>query len=449
MRPFSRSIPGAISLLFCLILAACGSLAAPPAAQPSRTASSLPSPSAAPSMTPSPSPSASPAPTLTATHPAPQARKTLLLAHYMPWYQSKETSGAWGWHWTMNHFDPDSGTIASHFSPLTGPYDSSDPALLEYQVLLMKLAGIDGVIVDWYGTANAWDYPAINRNTQLLFAAIQKAGLKFVICYEDQTIKNLLANQLLKEGADIPQGQADMRFLQQNWFQDPAYLKQDGRPVLLVFGPQYYKSTDAWQAVFEGLDPAPLLVTENTPLAIVAPSSFPWPPMSAARDGVLAPAALESYLNQFYADATGQPWRIGGAFPGFQDIYQEAGVSAGYGLLDARGGETWRGTLESAVADSPDVIQLITWNDYGEGTNIEPAEPYGYLYMEMLQAFRRQEIEPGFAAQAADLRLPLEIYRLRKLHPNDTALNARLDQAFTALVSGDTQAAMEIVAGYK
>jgi hypothetical protein len=39
--------------------------------------------------------------------------------------------------------------IASHFHPLTGPYDSSNDALLEYQVMLMKLSRIDGVIVDW------------------------------------------------------------------------------------------------------------------------------------------------------------------------------------------------------------------------------------------------------------------------------------------------------------
>jgi len=48
--------------------------------------------------------------------------------------------------------------LASHFIPLTGPYDSSDEAVLDYQVQLMKLSGIDGVIVDWYGNANVNDY---------------------------------------------------------------------------------------------------------------------------------------------------------------------------------------------------------------------------------------------------------------------------------------------------
>ena len=33
---------------------------------------------------------------------------TRILVHYMPWYQTPSVSGYWGWHWTMNHFNPDS-----------------------------------------------------------------------------------------------------------------------------------------------------------------------------------------------------------------------------------------------------------------------------------------------------------------------------------------------------
>ncbi|MGI9467534.1 MAG: hypothetical protein ACR2OA_10465, partial [Rubripirellula sp.] len=102
-----------------------------------------------------------------------QARK-LLLAHYMPWYQAKPFAPAWGWHWKMNKFDPDATDvgdspesakrqIASHFYPLIGPYDSADPAVLECQLLQMKLAGIDGVIVDWYGLSDLYDYPVLHR----------------------------------------------------------------------------------------------------------------------------------------------------------------------------------------------------------------------------------------------------------------------------------------------
>ena len=57
----------------------------------------------------------------------------------------------------MDTFDPEGGkdgraTLASHYHPIIGPYDSGDPDVLEYHALLMKLAGIDGVVIDWYGT---------------------------------------------------------------------------------------------------------------------------------------------------------------------------------------------------------------------------------------------------------------------------------------------------------
>jgi hypothetical protein len=36
----------------------------------------------------------------------PAMTRTLVLAHYMPWYESPPQSPRYGWHWTMNHFDP-------------------------------------------------------------------------------------------------------------------------------------------------------------------------------------------------------------------------------------------------------------------------------------------------------------------------------------------------------
>jgi hypothetical protein len=75
------------------------------------------------------------------------AAEPRLLVHYMPWFATKDVSGAWGWHWAMNHFDPDQRNwddqreIASCDYPLIGPYDSGDDHALECQALLMKIAG--------------------------------------------------------------------------------------------------------------------------------------------------------------------------------------------------------------------------------------------------------------------------------------------------------------------
>lgn len=181
---------------------------------------------------------------------AARADDALLLAHYMPWFGSKETSGRWGWHWTMGKLNPEKilpdgrRMIASHDYPLIGPYDSGDAHALECHVLLMKFAGFDGVVVDWYGTQNVHDYAINHRNTERLIPWLKKAALRFAICYEDQAIgRAIKAGKLSTENA-AAQGKRDLQWAEQNWLRDTAYVRLGGRPVLLVFGPQHFQRDD-------------------------------------------------------------------------------------------------------------------------------------------------------------------------------------------------------------
>jgi len=146
-----------------------------------------------------------------------QSAQKPLMVHYMPWYVAKPYSASWGWHWTMNHFNPEVITggkrqIASWYYPLIGPYDSLDPAVLEYHVLLMKLSGIDGVAVDWYGSDNFNDYAINNQRTLALLNYTRKAGLKFSLCYEDQSIKHEIDGGYISATAGISHAQQAMLY---------------------------------------------------------------------------------------------------------------------------------------------------------------------------------------------------------------------------------------------
>src|SRR5205085_2411757 len=84
-----------------------------------------------------------------AGRPPATASPRFLMAHYMPWFEAAPNGQSFGWHWTMNHYHPERSNggrpeAASHYFPLLGLYDSTDPDTLECHVLLMKLAGIDG-----------------------------------------------------------------------------------------------------------------------------------------------------------------------------------------------------------------------------------------------------------------------------------------------------------------
>ena len=117
-----------------------------------------------------------------------------IYAHLMPWFESKDYSGYWGIHWTMANKNPDvvdgSGRrqIAAYYYPLIGPYASGDPDLVEYQLLLMKLSGIDGVLIDWPGTTNAFDYARNRQNSEAVINKINQVGLQFAVVYEDHNL---------------------------------------------------------------------------------------------------------------------------------------------------------------------------------------------------------------------------------------------------------------------
>src|SRR5205085_150775 len=119
--------------------------------------------------------------------------------------------------------------IASWYYPLIGPYDSADPAVLEYHVLLMKLGGIDGVIVDWYGPDDFADYALNNQRTTALFQFTRKAGLKFSVCYEDQTIRQQINAGFIPTRDDLAHAQQAMLYLHTNYMGDESFLRWNGR----------------------------------------------------------------------------------------------------------------------------------------------------------------------------------------------------------------------------
>ena len=379
------------------------------------------------------------------------ASKTLMV-YYMPWFTAKPYSDSWGWHWTMGHFNHDkfnaSGQreIASWYYPLIGPYDSSDPAVLEYHVLLMKLAGIDGVIVGWYGSANFLDYGINNQATAKLFQFAHKAGLKFSICYEDQTIQHMIGGNYLPASEAISHAQQEMLYLQTNFFSDANYLRLQNRPVLLNFGPQHFMASSNWEEIFSVLAPTnqPAFFTEDNRLA-AGLGAFSWPPMwisqAPGTGGVLSGAALKSYLNDFDQKADTWPAFISSAFPRFHDIYQRADVRNYLGYLGDRHGETLRETLSRGMTNSSTIVQIVTWNDFGEGSMVEPTREYGYRDLGMIQDFRRRYLEPTFSRHTNDLAMALRLYELRHQFTTNDLISAELDHVFTNLITGKIEEA--------
>ncbi len=381
---------------------------------------------------------------LSTGHAATNAPTPTVMVHYMPWFQIKEANGKWGWHWTMNHTDPtrfDHGRqdLASHYRPLLGMYDSGDEQLIDCHVLLMKFAGIDGLFIDWYGDADHFDYAVNNRNSQRTIEAAMKAGLKFALVYEDHTVIELLkAGKLSKEHA-VADGHRLLDSIQDRWLRSPSYLKRDGKPVFLVFGPQFYKAAD-WTEIFRGLSPKPAFYTlHNTVGAAVG--AFDWPLPQKGTSGCAAEREAFYDRAKVWQDA------IPAAYPRFHDFYQEAGAMPSYGHVEDLSGQTYETTLSRALSSGRSIIQIVTWNDWGEGTVVEPSIEFGYRDLETTQRLRRKFVG-ALPYSASDLRLPVQLYELQKKNENDAGAQRRLNQATDLLFRGRLRDAKAILNGF-
>jgi hypothetical protein len=408
-----------------------------------------------------------------------------VMVHYMPWFESQPYSGYWGWHWTMASTNinivPDINPniintnsereVATWYYPLIGAYDSADPAALEYHVLLMKLAGIDGVIVDWYGIDNFDDYVLINQRTADLFSYTRKAGLKFSLCYEDATIGNEINGGFITAANATNHAQQAMLYAQTNYFTDPSYLHWNNMPVLLNFGPQYFKNNAQWVSIFSVLNATnqPALFTEDNRLS-VGQGAFDWPPMLLSQsniingEGVLTDYALQWYLSNFEQKAAFWPAFVSTVFPRFHDYYAQAGTQPSYGYRDDENGTNLIETLSRAMTNASAIVQIATWNDFGEGTIVEPtvggSEPtteYGYADLGIIQDLRRLYLDAGFPYHTNDLALAARLFNLRELYLHGTTnlyfnatngsynlfvtanpvVSAELDRVFSNIISGN------------
>jgi hypothetical protein len=369
-------------------------------------------------------------PALTGPQLSIQNSSPMLLAHYMPWYTAKPFSDHWGWHWTMNKFDPELDTggqtqIASKYHPIIGPYDSGDPDVLEYHLLLMKISGIDGVIVDWYGLTDYRDYAILNRNTTRMLEQCERLKMKFVICYEDQIVPALVEGNRIAASDRESHVVKELNWLGEYWFKSGSYVQFDNKPLLLSFGHTGLTQIE-WKQCLSRLH-APVAYFSQDIRRDGAVGGFGWP----------APNVGMAQVDHFLAESTNWPASIPAVFPRFHDIYKEAGVGDGYPQLQDDAGLTFQTTLQKAIRSRAKIIQIATWNDWGEGTQIEPSMEFGYRDLEYVHSVRFGK-EGRFTT--ADLRLPIKILQLRRTHSIVDAKKA-LDEIVQLIVQGDTETA--------
>lgn len=343
--------------------------------------------------------------------------------HYMPWFESPATLGGtnWGFHWQFSNRNPNvvdangKRQIASHYYPKIGPYASNDPQVIEYHLLLMKLSGIDGVMINWYGQQGTnGDVANLLTNSNAMVNRVDDFGMKFGVVFEDRF------------AANIDQAKTNVRYLKDNYFNKPEYIRYGAGedPLMFVFGPIKFQQPNQWnQIVAEAGEPLTLLTLpyESNETGQNADGEFQWIWEDETKDNHLQ--VLTDFLN---SRAPGLSVVSGVAYPGFNDYYEEGGQGNVVPFeIPHENGQTLAQTLALAQQHSAkiDMLQLATWNDFSEGTMFEPTVETGFDYLKQIQQFT------GVPYGEDELQLVYRLYVARKEHAGDAATQALLDQA--------------------
>jgi hypothetical protein len=260
--------------------------------------------------------------------------------------------------------------IYAHFMPWFGDprhmsvgYNSQDPTQIHRQIADMISRGIDGLIVDWYGSRDTFT----NTTTLRVMAeAEQHPGFKFAIMIDKGAIKLSACSGCTPQQTLVEQ----LHYLEQNFVPSPAYMRINGRPLITNFDVElHYPSVD-WSAVARAATTNPLFIFEDAAgfIHVVTGGSYSWVRPSTTDFGI-------AYLTNFYTTGMGHPslQTIGASYKGFNDTLASWGLNR---IMTQRCGHTWLQTFAKINSlynstNQLDALQLPTWNDYEEGTEIE------------------------------------------------------------------------------
>jgi hypothetical protein len=260
-----------------------------------------------------------------------------------------------------------------------GPYTSSDRATVERQVAQAQAAGIDALIQSWYGPQTAGNQTEANFRTLLDVAGAR--GFRAAVDFET-------------DGPFFPDRAAvtdALRTLLATHAQHPAYLRYQGKPVVFFWREGRF-GVDEWAAIRAQVDPAhkSLWIAEGVDIAYQAVFdghhlySVAWSP------DVQQTLADWGFRVRRYAAQNGveRLW-VATAMPGYDDTRTDRPDAF---AVTRRAGDYYRATWAAAVASRPDWIVITSFNEWVEGTMIEPSVTYGDLYLnltrELAQAFK-------------------------------------------------------------
>jgi hypothetical protein len=292
--------------------------------------------------------------------PAAQVTDKLVLAFYYMWYGPASFSG---------------GQMVD--VPAT-PYISDHPDVVERQVQQAKTAGIDAFISSWQGSGTETD-----RNFQLLLNTAQKSGFKAALYFE--------TNFALQKGDVVSQ----LRIALGQYMGQPAYLRAGGKPVVFFWAPGALGDVNAWKNVRDQIDPSHSQIwsvdTTDASYLDVFDSIhlFSGGKWNATTNVSQVDAQWRGIINTYNRAHNTQRIWAAGVIPGWDESRVQP-PRRDAKVFPRRDGALYEENWKAALANSADWVTITSFNEWFEGTQIEPSAAYGNKYLDLTQKYAYQ-----------------------------------------------------------
>ena len=318
-----------------------------------------------------------PAPPAPPPQPKRPTGEKLVLGNYFAWYDAD------GW---------DACNISAGDKPLQS-YGSDDPQTIARHVQMAMDGGLDGFTLHWFAPGERTD-----RNFATLLAQSQGKNFRSTVVF----------SRHIWHGSPAPTQQnviEAVRYLLDTYSSHPNFLHYQGKPV--IFFTDVYRvpvengqtPQQAWAAIrrqvdpdgqvwwiAEGLDPSYLTTFDGLYVYKITHADYPNDYVKASR-----------WAGQVRAweQRTGKPklW-IATLTPGWDDMRSgckpDVRVPSKPHKRDREDGAFYRATFDAALRSNPDWLWIHSFNEWVEGTYIEPSVMYGDKYMQMTREFVQQ-----------------------------------------------------------
>jgi hypothetical protein len=321
-----------------------------------------------------------------------------------------------------------SRSVLCNNSVQTG-YTSNSAITVAAQVEDLRGRHIDGAIMTWEGAGTGEDsatlaFQAYVNSTHC--SGAQKCDPTYMIMYDEPSLQYNVKStgvpgtsgagcstapgttdptlfKAMYENCAIAHLRNDMCYMNGTHWGNDAYEKSGGRPIVQIFPSENVLpakgSAPSWSDVWQNIETwnndlprncmfAPYSANNGVPILIfedaggfthdATSGSFYWVQPGTGIPNQftsnISPFSIGGTLDDFYLTAQAYPSKEtwGAAFKGFNDVQSAWGANR---IVDQQCGQTWVNSLKESNVYSTGLalpyLQVATWNDYNEGTEIE------------------------------------------------------------------------------